>query len=154
MTRTLQLPFVPGYTWEISNHFNDPRTRYLYPEGSGHDRIDWACPTGTPIYAMAAGTVDRVLVGEATGAWNGEPKLAYGNYVLVASADDEGRYELSYAHLAVALVRKGDPVQAGDLIGVSGNTGYSTGSHLHVRYRPRPYDSGNGFNGALGRVGC
>lgn len=154
MPRTLQNlkePFVPGDTWKITNHFNDKCTRHLYADAGmdGHDGIDWGCPTGTPIYAMAAGTVDDIVVGESTGAWDETPELAYGNYVRIVSTDAQGSYSLTYGHLAVVLVRKGATVRQGALIGVSGNTGYSTGPHLHVRYRPRPYyDYDNGFYGA------
>lgn len=134
-------------SWRISQLFEDPRyaDRYRDPETKeiiGHEGIDWACCTGTPIHAMAAGVVDQVIVGEPSGlrrdmSEKGNGRYAYGNYVAVQTGGSAADgYELSYAHLSVVLVRPGDRVAQGELIGVSGDTGNSEGPHLHVRYRP------------------
>lgn len=139
MTRTLRLPFAPGHRWEINNHFADGATRYLYTgmdgdtEVGGHEGIDWPCPPGTPIYAMAAGKAFDVVAGEATCIQR--PDYAYGNRIRILSQEARGDYRLTYGHLAAVLVRDGAAVQAGDLIGVSGNSGRSTGAHLHVHYQ-------------------
>ncbi len=134
-------------SWPISQLFEDPRyaDQYRDPETKeiiGHEGIDWACCTGTPIHAMAAGVVDRVIVGEPSGlrrdmSEKGNGRYAYGNYVAVRTGGSAADgYDLSYAHLSVVLVRTGDRIAQGDPIGVSGNTGNSEGPHLHVRYRP------------------
>ena len=88
--------------------------------GGHHAGVDFAVPTGTPIRAWRSGVV--------TGAgWN---TLAgrTGIGVLLAHAGGLGSY---YGHMSRALVSRGARVSAGQLLGLSGNTGRSTGPHLH-----------------------
>lgn len=84
---------------------------------SFHTGIDLAAPTGTPVRATLYGRV------ATTGYSN-----VYGNYVIVTH--DDG-YQSLYGHLSSISVRRGQTVEQGVLIGRVGNTGYSTGSHLH-----------------------
>ena len=87
-----------------------------------HAGIDLAGPHGTPIYATADGTV-------TTAGWNSG---GYGNLIKV----DHGRgIETRYGHLAQMLVRDGQQVKRGQLIGRMGSTGRSTGNHLHYEVR-------------------
>lgn len=87
-----------------------------------HAGIDLSGPIGTPIYATADGIVS------SSGWHNG----GYGNLIKV----DHGRgIETRYAHLSATLVRPGQRVKRGDLIGKMGSTGRSTGSHLHYEVR-------------------
>ena len=87
-----------------------------------HAGIDLAGPHGTPIYATADGTV-------TTATWNSG---GYGNLIKV----DHGRgIETRYGHLAQMLVRDGQPVKRGQLIGRMGSTGRSTGNHLRYEVR-------------------
>ncbi|MGW6708497.1 transglycosylase family protein [Streptomyces sp. NPDC054956] len=86
-----------------------------------HTGIDFAVSTGTPVKAAAAGTV-------VSSGWQG----AYGNAVVIKH--DDGRYTLS-AHLSSATASAGERVSAGERIGRSGNTGNSTGPHLHFEVR-------------------
>ncbi|MFF3210451.1 peptidoglycan DD-metalloendopeptidase family protein [Streptomyces sp. NPDC002886] len=86
-----------------------------------HTGIDFAVSTGTPVRAAAAGTV-------VSSGWQG----AYGNAVVIKH--DDGRYTLS-AHLSSATASEGERVSAGERIGSSGNTGNSTGPHLHFEVR-------------------
>ncbi|MGW1775943.1 peptidoglycan DD-metalloendopeptidase family protein [Streptomyces sp. NPDC002104] len=86
-----------------------------------HTGIDFAVSTGTPVRAAAAGTV-------VSSGWQG----AYGNAVVIKH--DDGRYTLS-AHLSSATASAGERVSAGERIGRSGNTGNSTGPHLHFEVR-------------------
>jgi murein DD-endopeptidase MepM/ murein hydrolase activator NlpD len=87
-----------------------------------HAGIDLAGPSGTPIYATADGAVRR-------SGWNSG---GYGNLIEV----DHGRgIETRYGHLSRILVRAGQPVKRGQLIGYMGSTGRSTGSHLHYEVR-------------------
>ena len=87
-----------------------------------HPGIDLAGPTGTPIYATADGTVERA-------GWNSG---GYGNLIEI----DHGRgIETRYGHLSKVLVKDGQKVKRGDLIGRMGSTGRSTGSHLHYEVR-------------------
>ena len=86
-----------------------------------HSGIDLAGPVGTPIYATADATVDR-------SQWaNG-----YGNLIEL----NHGRgIQTRYGHLTRSIVRAGQRVKRGDLIGYMGSTGRSTGSHLHYEVR-------------------
>jgi murein DD-endopeptidase MepM/ murein hydrolase activator NlpD len=87
-----------------------------------HAGIDLAGPHGTPIYATADGMV-------TTAKWNSG---GYGNLIKV----DHGRgIETRYGHLAQMLVRDGQQVMRGQLIGRMGSTGRSTGNHLHYEVR-------------------
>lgn len=91
--------------------------------GRGHNGIDFGIPTGTPIYSAQSGTV--VGTGNTDAACSG---VSYGKWVLVRH--NNGLTTL-YAHLSVIQVSAGQKVTAGQKVGLSGNTGYSTGPHLH-----------------------
>jgi murein DD-endopeptidase MepM/ murein hydrolase activator NlpD len=88
---------------------------------AGHGGIDIAVPVGTPIKSTMAGEV--VYAG-----WNDQ---GYGNLVIVQN----GRNRTYYAHLDEILIRRGDQVGTGTVVGLSGNTGNSTGPHLHYEVR-------------------
>ena len=96
-----------------------------------HEGMDFSAPTGTPVYATADGTV-------TTSSW----QSAYGNMVEISHGYN---YTTRYAHLSKLIARQGQQVKRGDLIGLVGNTGKSTGSHLHyeVRYRGQPQNPVN-----------
>ena len=82
-----------------------------------HRGVDFGAPTGTPIYAAGDGTV------EVAGRNGG-----YGNYVRIRH---NGTYKTAYAHLSRIKVKKGARVRQGQVIGLVGSTGRSTGPHLH-----------------------
>jgi len=84
-----------------------------------HAGVDFAAPTGTPIYAAGDGTVQRA-----------NRFGSYGNYVLIRHANG---YETAYAHLNgfARGIRAGTRVRQGQVIGYVGTTGASTGPHLH-----------------------
>ena len=82
-----------------------------------HNGIDLAVPVGTQIKSPMTGVVDAVTsVGDG------------GNQIIIKHTNG---YKTGYAHLSKQLVKKGDKVKQGDIIGLSGNTGKSTGPHLH-----------------------
>ena len=83
-----------------------------------HNGIDMACAAGTPIYATRAGTVTTASY-QANGA---------GNYVSINHLDG---FSSIYMHMTHYVVSKGQSVSQGQLIGYVGNTGISTGDHLH-----------------------
>ncbi len=91
-----------------------------------HLGLDFSTPIGTPVYAVADGTV--IFAGQI-GGYNG----GYGNVIIITHE----KLELStlYAHLNGYSVKRGDRVVAGQIIATSGSTGYSTGSHLHFEVR-------------------
>ena len=96
-----------------------------------HQGMDFTAPTGTEIFATGNATV------KFTG-W----KQGYGNTVIL---DHGFGYETLYAHLYKSLVRKGQRVRRSDVIALVGNTGKSTGPHLHyeVRLNGKPVDPRN-----------
>lgn len=90
----------------------------------GYNAVDFGAPIGTPIYSAAGG---QVIISKSSG-WNG----GYGNYVVIKH--DNGSQTL-YAHASSVNVSSGEWVSQGDLIGAVGNTGRSTGPHLHFEVR-------------------
>ena len=82
-----------------------------------HKGLDWAVPTGTAVMASSGGTV--IKAGWGSG---------YGYVVYIDHGD--GR-QTRYAHLSKVLVKAGQKVVQGQKIALSGNTGRSTGPHLH-----------------------
>ncbi|MEI6596927.1 MAG: peptidoglycan DD-metalloendopeptidase family protein [bacterium] len=85
-----------------------------------HYAIDIANKIGTPIYAADTGVVE--VAGWGTG---------YGNQIVI---DHGGGRKSRYAHMSKFYVKKGESVNKGEVIGLMGSTGYSTGSHLHFEY--------------------
>ena len=102
-----------------------------------HTGIDLGCDRGTPVYA----TGDAVVELAAAAGYNG----GYGKQVLL---DHQFGYKTRYAHLSEVLVRPGDRVRRGQLIARTGNTGRSTGPHLHyeVIHKGVPVNPINYFN--------
>ena len=103
-----------------------------YGDGRGHKGMDLAADRGTGIYASAAGTV-------VSAGFDG----AYGYSVVV---DHGNGLKTRYAHASALKVAKGARVEQGDLLALVGNTGNSTGNHLHyevlindTRVNPAPY---------------
>lgn len=90
----------------------------------GHNAVDIGAKIGTPIVATASG---RVIIAK-TGGYNG----GYGNMVVIAH---ENNIQTLYAHMKELYVTPGQTVTQGQVIGVVGNTGKSTGSHLHIEVR-------------------
>ena len=93
----------------------------LYTSGT-HNGIDFRASIGTPVRASLAGTVLEVNQGAVK-------NCQYGKWVLIKHAN--GLATL-YAHLSTINVTKGTTVSTGQVIGLSGNTGYATGPHLHM----------------------
>jgi murein DD-endopeptidase MepM/ murein hydrolase activator NlpD len=91
--------------------------------GSGHNGIDLGVKVGTPIYSAESGVV--LGTGDTDQACSG---VSYGRWVLVKH--NNGLTTL-YAHLSVIQVKAGDVLTTRQQVGLSGNTGYSTGPHLH-----------------------
>jgi murein DD-endopeptidase MepM/ murein hydrolase activator NlpD len=95
----------------------------LYVSGS-HSGVDFRAAVGTRVKAVLSGVVEGVGNTDLSC-----PNASYGKWVLIRHAN--GLSSL-YAHLDVISVSKGQVVTTGDRIGFSGNTGYSTGPHLHL----------------------
>jgi hypothetical protein len=112
---------VPGTGPEnISSGFGY-RTHPILKIRRFHDGIDSPAPTGKPVFAAAGGTV--IFAGQLGG---------FGNTVILETGDG---LELLYGHLSAIGVRQGERVKTGQSLGAVGNTGDSTGPHLHFTVR-------------------
>jgi murein DD-endopeptidase len=112
----------------LTSAFNPRRRHPVTGRVSPHNGADFGMPTGTSIYAPGDGVVTRTM------------KHRYaGKYVEIRHND---RYSTRYLHLSNILVRRGQHVKRGDRIAMSGNTGRSTGPHLHYEFhiKGRPVD--------------
>lgn len=121
--------------YAITGGFNESRP------GHRHAGVDMAVPMGTAVLAAAPG---KVLQVNTDGQGGG-----YGNFVLI---DHGGGLVTRYAHLSSSSMTPGATVGGGQVIGISGSTGHSTGPHLHFEtiqdgtpVDPTPYLAG-GFN--------
>jgi murein DD-endopeptidase MepM/ murein hydrolase activator NlpD len=110
----------PLLTQTITQPYHVPNSRYA---AGYHTGVDYAAAVGSPVFSATSGVVKQVLDTGRTG---------YGKQVVVK--DDDGTYTL-YGHLAAIGVHKGDQLGAGTQIAQSGNTGNSTGAHLHFEVR-------------------
>jgi murein DD-endopeptidase MepM/ murein hydrolase activator NlpD len=123
-------PFTPvpssaGYVWPAHGVMTSP---FGWRWGRMHEGIDIAVPSGTPVVASASGTV--IVAG-----WMG----GYGNLVVV---DHGNGVATAYGHNTSIAAGVGQQVAQGQLIAYSGNTGHSTGPHIHfeVRINGSPVD--------------
>lgn len=105
-----------------------------YSSGKYHGAVDFGVSTGTPVYAAADGIV-------VTSTWGGSD--SYGYYIKIKHYN--GLYTL-YAHGSSLVAKVGQEVNQGDLIMYSGNTGNSTGPHLHFEVRKSPGGYSNRVN--------
>ena len=101
-------------------------------DGRGHKAIDFAGDVGSPLFAAKAGKVTFA-------GWDG-------NYGYAVVIDHGNGYQTRYAHASALCVRKGETVSQGQQIAKLGNTGRSTGPHLHFeilkngnQINPAPY---------------
>jgi len=92
--------------------------------GSAHQGTDMVSPAGTPIYAVASGSV-------VTAGYSG----AYGNLVTFVGNVNGSSVEVRNAHMSSIAVSPGQTVSAGQIIGYVGTTGRSTANHLHIEVR-------------------
>lgn len=107
----------------VSSGFSKRRYHPIQKRWKAHNGVDYAAPTGTPIYATANGRID--FVGRKGG---------YGNVIYLKHNNG---YSTRYAHMSrfVRGLRRGDRVEQGDIIGYVGATGWATGPHLHYEFR-------------------
>ena len=134
----LKWPFEPGYMANCPSYNSALGNKFCLTQyfgntafsqsgaynGQGHNGIDFRAPVGTRINSTLAGTVTAVGNTDlASGCYS------YGKWVLVRHGNG---LSTLYAHLSSISVSKGQAVATGQLIGYSGNTGYSTGPHLHL----------------------
>ena len=124
MPRTRSSRSAPGTWASARGEFAVPVTSYTFTSGFKwrwgklHGGVDLAVPEGTPVYAADNG---KVIVA-------GDLDNGYGSYIIL---DHQNGYKTLYAHNSELLVSVGDVVAKGDKIALSGNTGNSTGPHVH-----------------------
>lgn len=111
------LRFPTPKQYKISSPFNPRRLHPITGRVAPHKGVDFSMPIGSPVLAVGDG---EVVVAKFSGA--------AGNYVAIR----HGRqYSTRYMHLNKILVKQGQKIKRGDRIALSGNTGRSTGPHLH-----------------------
>ena len=125
---SILFPVEEGYYWRLTSPFG-----WRWGGSDFHEGIDIAVPLGTPLVAVADGKVLKA----------GYNNLS-GNYVVLEHP--QWNMTSHYAHMSKIFVKPGQKVKKGEVIGLSGNTGRSTGPHLHFglkRYGywvdPMPY---------------
>lgn len=119
------LPFAPGMAFPVSQGFHG---KYSHTGGDCYS-IDFKMPEGTPVLAARGGVV--VGVKDDSNRGGSDKKFEWdANYILIRHSDNTLGH---YVHLQKGGVRVkiGDVVEPGQWIGLSGNTGHSTGAHLH-----------------------
>lgn len=120
------MPYAKGTSFQVTQAFP---SKITHGDAASRHAIDFAMPEGTPVYAARAGTVISTEYGNFTGGTDTED-LPKANTVRIAH--DDGTIGV-YAHLAwnAIRVRTGQTVRRGQYIANSGNTGFSSGPHLH-----------------------
>ena len=104
----------------ITSRYTKSRFHPVQQIWKAHNGTDYAAPTGTPIMTTAAGVVEQ------TGYTAGN-----GNFVKVKH---QGKYATQYLHMSRIMVRRGQNVNQGDIIGLVGSTGLATGPHVCYRF--------------------
>lgn len=114
--------------YRVSSSFNLRRLHPITKRIAPHHGVDFAMPTGTAILATGDGIVTRI----------GNHPYA-GKYIEI---EHPGQYKTRYLHLSRVQVKQGQKVSRGERVALSGNTGRSTGPHLHfeLHVRNRPVD--------------
>ena len=126
---TIPTPGTVVFRWPLDNNIITQRFGYTKFAlsgaygGSRHNGMDLGTPTGSKLYAPLTGTV------RDTGNTDAVPGCySWGKWILI---DHPNGLSTMYAHLSHIGVTAGQTVRTGDIVGYTGNTGYSTGPHLH-----------------------
>ena len=127
--------------------------REYYSNKKYHGAIDYGCPKGTPVYAAESGTVTIYDGGYGDGYYGSNDGYGWRNYIDIVHGNG---YKTRYAHMSTGrfVVKTGTKVERGQLIGYSGNSGNSSGPHLHFglylngnKVYPEPYiKTTNGYH--------
>lgn len=132
----LKLAWPVARTTPVTQGFGENAHVYARFGLAGHNGLDFGLPAGTPVQAAADGVVTQAEAVDRGG---------YGCHVRLLHED--GRVTI-YGHLARPMVKTGQAVRANEKIGLSGNSGFSTGPHLHFEVR-LPGQEQNGYGGAV-----
>lgn len=121
MTSGTFMRYPTNAKFRISSQFSPNRRNPVTGRVQPHNGTDFAVPVGTPVLATGDGIVVKAATNSATG-----------RYVVLRH---NGKYSTVYMHMSKLLVRAGQKVTQGQKIGLSGNTGRSTGPHIHYEFR-------------------
>ena len=143
----LKYPLKQPY--KLNQRFDNKSYLYSNIGLAGHNGIDFATPTGTPILAMHDGIILNTVVDNKGGLGveiRSKEKIEIDGKLT--------HFKTLYWHLDSFSCHVGQEVKAGDIIGISGNTGNSTGPHLHNALKLiddnfNTLNHGNGYNGAI-----
>lgn len=126
----------------ITQKFGENPAAYAGDGLAGHNGVDFGCPVGTELLAAGNGVVIEV---------GNQGKVGYGKFFRIRTVSG---LQLTYGHCSKILVESGQVVMVGQVVALSGNTGRSTGPHLHFGVRAYTasgdianYD--NGYKGAI-----
>ena len=120
---------IPVKSPRVTQPWGRPNPRY---SAKRHTGIDFGMPVGTPLLAICDAKVSKLLNDKS-----------YGLVVAIEYTVDNVKYETWYCHMSKQGVKKGQIVTVGTQLGLSGNTGNSTGPHLHLETRIAPFRYGN-----------
>lgn len=110
----------------FGEHFyKDGKCVYVAMGLKAHNGVDFALPIGTKLVAVADGLATSVL----------SEKNGYGNHVRLHCCQEGINYEITYGHCSKFLVKQGEKIVKGQIIAESGNSGFSSGPHLHFGLR-------------------
>ncbi len=127
----MRKPFEGDYP--ITQRFGENPDIYARFGLQGHNGVDFGLPLSTPLVSPILGRVIQV---------RNDPS-GYGNTVVI----ENEVLAVRLAHLTRFTVGETQQVQEGELVGYSGNTGFSTGPHLHLGIYTKPRQDNNGFSG-------
>ena len=136
-TNEEKLQHIPGIQPVLNKDLRRMASGYgvridpVYRTKKFHAGMDFTANTGTDVYATGDGTVTY-------SGW----MQGYGNTIMIDHGFD---YVTLYGHLSKTIAKKGDKVKRGSIVGLVGNTGKSTGPHLHyeVRFKGKPQNPMN-----------
>ena len=139
----LAMPLKLNLIQNLTQNYGATNFAQLTYSSKFHNGVDIGAPLGTPIFAAESGRI--IAVGNTDAycppVWYGRKKYggSYGKYIVIKH---ENNLSTLYSHLSLSAVKIGDIVNRGDLIGYSGNTGFSTGPHLHFTIYANIYSAG------------
>lgn len=120
-------PMLPQKDWKnITQRFGVPSTHY---KSGIHNGVDFGCPVGTPVYAPTEGVIYKT----------GKEHPSLGTYIYFTCAVKGTVYYIRVLHLSSTKIIGW--YKAGEIIGYTGNTGDSSGPHLHIDVWNRPVDA-------------
>lgn len=131
---------------EFGKHFynQDGKCVYVLMGFDGHNGIDFALPIGTKLTAVSDGKINKTI----------HQKNGYGNHLRLHCTQGDTNFEVIYAHCSKFLVKQGESVSKGQIIAESGDSGFSSGPHLHfglriIDERGNVLNHGNGYKGSI-----